>query len=135
MSGYTAPTIVLPTIGSGLGDYGYITDSYGQKTGVNQTAYDAAMQGQKDIAKGLNVPATGSTLGVPNDLLGTSGGVLGTGVSTGDLIGLGQLYMGYQGMEEQKRMNDKTIEATDVNIANAKTEAAATDAYRKAYGA
>ena len=62
-------------------------------------------------------------------------GILGTGVGIGDVVGLGNLYLGYQNMKNTEKFNAKQMEAMDQNLKDAKTESAATQAYRAAYGA
>ena len=55
----------------------------------------------------------------------------GTGAAL-DIVNAGLALKGYS---DKKKLMNKQMEAMDLNIQNAKTEAAATKNYRKAYGA
>ena len=111
--------------------FGTLTDSNGNVMYLDQASSNAIQEsgglfGNKD---GLTFKATN-----PADASGgfsMDGLKAGTGAAL-DIVNAGLALKGYS---DKKKLMNKQMEAMDLNIQNAKTEAAATKNYRKAYGA
>lgn len=130
--GNTLPSISLPQSGDGLGNFGTIYDSFGNPVNVNETAFNLAKEGQKNIStqNAFSLDSMSNKAAADaNKTFGIDNNIFNLG------LGAAQLGLGYMQYKDNHAMNEKTMEGMDQNLANAKTEAAATQAYRAAYKA
>lgn len=106
----------------GLGNYASISDGQGGLMGIDKGAYDS-MDAAGNTGMANIVGAGGdSTFGISNDIWGAAGNVAN--------IGLGILNY-----KDAHAMNKATLAGKAQDLEAARTEAAATEAYRAAYGA
>lgn len=116
----------LPISGGGLGNYATIMDSNGVGTNISQSAYDSIMSNGGFEGTGFSAKPMEDT---SNSMFGISNDIFDLG------LGLGQLGLGYMAYKDNKELNKAKIAGMNQNLENAKTESAATAAYRKSYGA
>lgn len=95
------------------------TESLKNFTKSPENAFAASTAG---TAPGAAGDIGNTTLGIDNDIFGIG-------------LGAAQLGLGYLNYKENSEMNDAKKAAMAQNLESAKTEAAATAAYRKSYGA
>lgn len=118
-------SLAVPNVG-GLGTFAALTDATGAVTGISEDAFNA-IQG----SGGVGAMGEGFKL----DKIGQPDASSGINFGIGDAIGVGQLGLGYLNYKDTKRYNDKVIQTMDQGVQLAQTEADATAAYRKSYGA